>query len=81
MIKDQITACIPENSEVVALDSKCVLLILPRGENRKEVMTKFREQLEDTKSSLVQPVNGYKENSNSIEVALPQMKRFFPKKG
>jgi hypothetical protein len=81
VIKDVIAACIPEGTEIVRLDAKCALLVLPRSENRKAVIAQCREKLGEKKATMVQAVNGYKDNGGSIEVALPQMKRFFPKTG
>lgn len=78
-LKKKITACIPEDSAVIRLDERCVLVSLPRRQKRKEVLASCRERLDEEQGLLLQPLIGYKESNERIEVALPGITRFFPK--
>ncbi len=80
-IKAELAECIPAMTQVFELDSKCALLILPRAQKRKDVMALCRKQLGEAKRDLIQVVNSYRESGDSIEITLPDMKRFFPKPG
>lgn len=78
-IQDHVSQCIPEESKFIKLDEISVLVELPKFKNRVEVLTCCREALGEKKEILIQPVISYTETSSSIEVTVPQMKRFFQK--
>ena len=75
----KLSAALPELAELIRLDAQCVLVSLPRGEKRKEVVQACRECLGEAERTLVQPVISYRESADRIEIALPEIKRFFPK--
>lgn len=76
-IKDEISQCIPKGAEVIVLDTMSVLVTLPSSENRREVLKCCREAIGEKRQILIQPVINYTETADSIEVAIPEMKRFF----
>jgi hypothetical protein len=78
-LEAKIADCIPEGSEIMKLDSHCALITLPRVQKRKAFLQRCRERLEEKERGLLQSVISCKESADSIEVALPDMKRFFPK--
>lgn len=79
-IKHDISECLPNGSKIHPLDAQSVIIVLPNAHNRKEILAACKKRVGETKASLIQPVSGYKETPDSVEVSLPSMKRFFPKK-
>jgi len=79
-VSEKIADCIPDGSEITRLDGRCVLVALPRRQKRKAVLQACRERLGEQEKQLLQPVISCRESADSIEVALPELKRFFPKK-
>jgi len=78
-IKDEISKCIPEDSMFIHLDSSSVLVKLSPAFKRKEVISCCRNALGQKKETLIQPVNDFVEKSDTIELTIPNMKRFFNK--
>ena len=78
-IEDEISQCLPKESMFVDLDASSVLVKLPQSNNPKEVLKCCREALDEKKEMLIQPVISFTEKSDSLEVTIPEMKRFFQK--
>jgi hypothetical protein len=78
-IQEKVDECIPRASQITTLQQDCAIIELPTSSERKSVIEACRSVIREEYLTYIQPVNNYKEIGNTIEVALPGIKRFFQK--